>query len=80
MDRFRDGSTDWHNWMRDTMKIDPSDSKSIALVWAVISRMKLDAELAAIPPEPRICETCDQVFDWIKKMDTCDFLNESLRT
>ena len=58
MDRFRDGSTDWHNWMRDTMKIDPSDSKSIALVWAVISRMKLDAELAARPPEPRTCETC----------------------
>ena len=21
----------------------------------------------ALPPEPRTCETCDQVFDWIKK-------------
>lgn len=35
-DRFENGKTDWHNWMRDTMKIDPSDKRTIEIVWACI--------------------------------------------
>jgi hypothetical protein len=35
---FDNGKTDWHNWMRDTMGILPTDEKSIKLVWAVIAQ------------------------------------------
>ena len=51
-DRFKDGTTDWHNWMRDTMHIDPSDSKTIALVWAVIGRCKTEPKPSSIEPAP----------------------------
>jgi hypothetical protein len=40
---FSDGSTDWHNWMRDVAKISPSDSSSIALVWATVVHCKIDS-------------------------------------
>ena len=41
-DTLRDGTTDWHNWMRDTMKIDPKDTRTIEIVWACIVRCQLD--------------------------------------
>lgn len=43
-DTLRDGATDWHNWMRDTMKIDPQDKRTIEIVWACIVRCKADFE------------------------------------
>lgn len=43
-DRLLDGTTDWHNWMRDTMKIDPNDKRTIEIVWACIVRCHSDFE------------------------------------
>jgi hypothetical protein len=41
-DTFSNGKTDWHNWMRDTQKIDPSDTASIALVWKVVAQCSIE--------------------------------------
>ena len=43
-DTFANGTTDWHNWMRDTMKIDPSDKRTIEIVWSCIVRCQSDFE------------------------------------
>jgi hypothetical protein len=50
-DTFSDGKTDWHNWMRDTMKIDPSDKRTIEIVWACIARCKMDLDKESEPPK-----------------------------
>lgn len=60
-DTFKDGTTDWHNWMRDTMQIEPSDSKSIALVWAVIGRMKADEMYKEPSHEPSAEDCVDEI-------------------
>jgi len=43
-DTFANGTTDWHNWMRDTMKIDQNDKRTIEIVWACIVRCQSDFE------------------------------------
>ena len=45
-DRFPDGSTDWHNWMKYTAGIDPNDEEKIRLVWKVLGRCFEDCENA----------------------------------
>ena len=45
-DRFPDGSTDWHNWMKYTAGIDPNDEEKIRLVWKVLGRCFEDCEAA----------------------------------
>lgn len=46
--------TNWHDWMRDVKQIDPKDSKSIELVWAVVARCCLD-----FAEECNNCEFCN---------------------
>ena len=46
IDRFPDGSTDWHNWMKYTAGIDPNDEEKIRLVWKVLGRCFEDCEKA----------------------------------
>lgn len=43
-DALLSGKTDWHNWMRDTMHIDPNDKRTIEIVWACIVRCQADFE------------------------------------
>lgn len=41
--------TNWHDWMRDVKKIDPSDAKTISLIWEVIGIAMYDAGQEASP-------------------------------